>query len=64
MANAPGKSHRKGMTFVQTVEMFNDEEKSRKWFEEQHWPDGPFCPHCGSFVTSVCQTPPPPPIFD
>ena len=49
MAKAPRKSHRKGMTFVQTVEMFNDEEKSRKWFEEQHWPDGPFCPHCGSF---------------
>ena len=37
------------MTFVQTVEMFNDEETSRKWFKEQHWPDGPFCPHCGSF---------------
>ena len=49
MAKAPGQSHRKGMTFVQTVEMFDDEETSRKWFEEQHWPDGPFCPHCGSF---------------
>ena len=49
MAKAPGKSNRNGITLLHAVEMFGDEEKSRKWFEEQHWPDGPFCPHCGSF---------------
>ena len=49
MAKAPGKSSRKGITLLQAVKKFEDEEKSRRWFEEQLWPDGPFCPHCGSF---------------
>ena len=49
MAKAPGKSNRKGITLLQAVKKFEDEEKSHRWFEEQLWPDGPFCPHCGSF---------------
>ncbi|WP_419739902.1 IS1595 family transposase [Ruegeria sp.] len=49
MTKAPGKSNRKGLTFLQVAAMFGNEEKSRKWIEELHWPDGPFCPHCGSF---------------
>ena len=28
--------------------IFHDETKARKWLESQVWPDGPFCPHCGS----------------
>ena len=49
MAKAPGKSNRKGITLLQAVKKFEDEEKSHRWFEEQLWPDDPFCPHCGSF---------------
>lgn len=26
---------------------FNDEESARKYLEEQRWPTGPVCPHCG-----------------
>ncbi len=26
---------------------FTDEAKARAYFEAQHWPNGPFCPHCG-----------------
>ena len=28
--------------------IFHNETKARKWLESQVWPDGPFCPHCGS----------------
>ena len=28
--------------------IFHDETKAREWLESQVWPDGPFCPHCGS----------------
>ena len=35
MAKAPGKSNRKGITLLQAVKKFEDEEKSHRWFEEQ-----------------------------
>jgi transposase-like protein len=28
--------------------MFHNEDKARAYFEEQRWPNGPVCPHCGS----------------
>ena len=46
---APGKSHRKGLTFMQVADMFRDEDAARNWIESQRWPDGPYCPRCGSF---------------
>ena len=45
---APGKHYRKGMTLLDVAEMFGDEEKAKAWLAEQRWPDGPYCPHCGS----------------
>ena len=45
---APGKHYRKGITLLDVAEMFGDEEKARAWIAEQRWPDGPYCPHCGS----------------
>ena len=45
---APGKSHRKGLTFLQVAEMFGTEEAATAWLEEQRWPNGPHCPKCGS----------------
>lgn len=31
-----------------TDPIFHDEEAARKHFEAIRWPNGPFCPHCGS----------------
>ena len=31
-----------------TAKIYNDEGAARAHLEEQLWPDGPFCPHCGS----------------
>ena len=45
---APGRSHRKGLTIFQVMDMFPDEEASRRWIESIRWPDGPACPTCGS----------------
>jgi len=46
---APGKAHRNGLTLLQIADKFGTEEKARAWIEELRWPDGPHCPHCGSF---------------
>ena len=48
---APGKSHRKGMTIVQLMDMFPTEEAAMEWFESVVWPDGRHCPKCGSLRT-------------
>lgn len=32
-----------------TNPIFHDEEAARQHFEALRWPDGPICPHCGSF---------------
>ena len=45
---APGKAHRKGLTFMQVADMFRDEESAKAWLEEARWPTGPRCPDCGS----------------
>ncbi|MGO8841582.1 MAG: IS1595 family transposase, partial [Methyloceanibacter sp.] len=29
--------------------IFTDETKAREWLESELWPDGPVCPHCGTF---------------
>ena len=37
------------MTVDLTNPIFNDLEKAREHLEAIRWPDGPICPHCGSF---------------
>ena len=32
-----------------TAPRFTNEDKAREHLEAIRWPDGPFCPHCGSF---------------
>ena len=44
--NAPGKSHRNGITMPQLGDMFPDDESARIWFESKVWPDGRRCPRC------------------
>ena len=51
---APGKSHRDGITLMQLVDMFPDEDAARRWFESHVWPAGRTCPRCGSVRTHEC----------
>ncbi len=51
--NAPGKSHRNGISVFQAAEMFSTEEKAEAWFISQRWPDGIRCPFCdGESITA------------
>ena len=45
----PGKAHREGIGIASLIRLFPDNDAARRWFEERIWPDGPHCPHCGSF---------------
>ena len=45
---APGKAHREGISLTKLVKMFPTDEAARRWFESRMWPDGPYCPRCGS----------------
>ena len=48
MAKAPGKNHRKGITFKQLLRKFPTDAKAEEWLVKQRWPKGLCCPHCGS----------------
>ena len=50
---SPGKSARDGITMMQLCDMFPTEESAREWFEARVWPDGRYCPSCGSTRTHV-----------
>ena len=52
----PGRSHREGLTVVQLLQMFSDDAAAERWFEDQRWPDGRFCPDCGSVNTVSVKT--------
>ena len=45
---APGKHYRKGLTLVQAVDAFKDEERAELMFMDARWPNGVACPFCGS----------------
>lgn len=38
-----------------TAPRFTDENAAREYLEALHWPNGPFCPHCGSFGATRLQ---------
>ncbi len=49
MKKGPGKHFRKGVSLLEIMELFPDDETAQKWFEECRWPDGLIaCYHCGS----------------
>ncbi len=51
--SGPGKWFRKGITLIEVIAMFPDDESAEKWFASMRWPDGPACPRCrGSSVQS------------
>ena len=45
---APGQSHRKGISLVQAVQTYADEETVERLFTEARWPNGIACVKCGS----------------
>ena len=45
---APGKHYREGMSLVEIIRMFPDDAAAERWFTKVRWPDGVYCPHCGS----------------
>ncbi len=47
--SGPGKSYRKGLSLLEIADMFRDNDEARQWIESVRWPQGPFCPKCGSF---------------
>ena len=46
--NAPGKHYRKGISLVDALKQFGDDEKANAWFVSQRWPDGIECLRCAS----------------
>ena len=46
---APGKHYREGLSLVKLTKIFPNDAIASKWFEAKRWPNGPYCPHCGSF---------------
>ena len=44
----PGRSEREGISLIELLEMFPNNEAAEAWFESRRWPNGICCPLCGS----------------
>ncbi|MXX20081.1 MAG: IS1595 family transposase [Dehalococcoidia bacterium] len=51
----PGRAHRDGLSAKQFRDMFPDDEAAELFFEKQRWPEGRFCPDCGSKNTVLAK---------
>lgn len=47
MAEAPGKSYRKGISLIEAVNQFGNDEVAEEWLVSRRWPDGIICVYCG-----------------
>ena len=54
--SGPGRSHREGLTIVQLLGMFATDAAAEAWFEKNRWPEGRYCPDCGSVNTVPVKT--------
>ena len=45
---APGKHFRQGMSLIEAMKMFPNDDAAESWFAKVRWPNGPACPACGS----------------
>ena len=43
---APGKFYRKGMSLIEALQEFGDNDKAEAWFIQKRWPNGVTCPRC------------------
>jgi transposase-like protein len=41
-------SKTESLTLALIMQRFSSEDEARVYFERMRWPEGPFCPHCGS----------------
>ncbi len=48
----PGRSFRKGVSLLELMELFPDEQSAVDWFESIFWANGRCCGHCGGTNTS------------
>ena len=46
--SGPGKSFREGLSLTEIFRMFPNDDAAEPWFAEARWPEGVWCPHCGS----------------
>ena len=53
---APGRSHRKGLSLVDAIQRFGDEERAERMFIEARWPNGVSCPNCSSLEVKARPT--------
>ena len=44
----PGKSECEGIGLVDLLRMFPNDDTAHESFESRFWPEGPYCPYCGS----------------
>jgi len=49
--SAPGKARRDGVSLVQLMDRFPNEDAAREWCESARWGDQRACPRCGSTKT-------------
>ncbi|MYI67891.1 MAG: IS1595 family transposase [Boseongicola sp. SB0673_bin_14] len=54
MPSGPGRSYRNGITLIELMDMFPDEESAERWFESVVWPEVRHCPECKSDNTYTC----------
>lgn len=47
----PDIACRNSLTMTQLIQLFPDDRSAEAWFEVNRWPDGRFCPDCGSTDT-------------
>ncbi len=58
MRKGPGKSFRKGMSIIELLQRFPDDDTAERWFIKRRWPDGLHCPYCSSTnVQAGCKHP-------
>lgn len=43
------------LSLYEFFQRFPNEEAARKFFESKRWPEGVYCPHCGSVSVSECK---------
>lgn len=53
MATGPGKSYREGLSLIEVMRMFPDDDTAEAWIADCRWDGEPTCPHCGNTNVQV-----------
>ena len=60
---SPGRSDREGVSLIQVMKMFPDEDAATRWFEDVMWHGQRCCGHCGCLNTKVVKSGKPMPYW-